>query len=431
MVDRENETVEFKSVVVEDIKKEVIAFANTDGGKIYIGVADDGTTVGVENADRVILRVVNMLRDSVRPDVTMFVRYAIESKDGMQVVVVDVCRGTNRPYYLAAKGLRPEGVYVRRGTSAVPATDASIRAMIKDTDGDSFELMRSLDQDLTFSDAEKEFARRDLEFGTPQKQSLMLYNRDGIYTNLALLLSDQCTHTVKVAVFQGSDQSVFKDRREFSGSILRQLGDVYSFIDLCNPISATFEGLLRIDTRAYPETAVREALLNSLVHRDYSFSASTLISIYSDRIEFVSVGGLVRGIELDDIMMGVSICRNPQLANVFYRLKLIEAYGTGMKKIFSAYEGTGVRPIVERSSNAFKVVLPSITAKRPDTLSEPDEREKNVLEIVREKKGASREDVQRTLGVGASTASRILRSMVNDGRLIMTGSARNTKYLIP
>lgn len=431
MISRESETVEFKSVVVDDIKKEVIAFANTDGGKIYIGVSDDGTIVGVENADRVILQIVNMLRDSVKPDITMFVHYDVEETNGVQIVVVDVCRGTNRPYYLAAKGLRPEGVYVRRGTSAVPTTDAAIRAAIKETDGDSFELMRSLEQNLTFSDAEKEFAKRSLEFGQPQKQSLMLYNRDGIYTNLALLLSDQCAHTVKVAVFQGSDQSVFKDRREFLGSLLRQLGDVYSFIDLCNPISATFEGLLRIDTRAYPEMAVREALLNSLVHRDYSFGASTLISIYSDRIEFVSVGGLVHGIELDDIMMGVSVCRNPQLANVFYRLKLIEAYGTGMKKIFSAYEGMRVRPRVERSSNAFKVVLPNITAEPAKSLDDPNEREGQVLTIACGDNGVSREDVQKALGVGASTASRILRHMVDDGRLIMTGSARNTRYIMP
>ena len=114
---------------------------------------------------------------------------------------------------------------------------------------------------------------------------------------------------------------------------MRQLNEAYEYIDFHNQTHASFQKLLRVDTRDYPEVAVREALLNSLVQRDYSFSASTLISVYEDRIEFTSVGGLLSGLELDDLMMGISACRNPHLANVFYRLQLIEAYGTGIRKI--------------------------------------------------------------------------------------------------
>ena len=431
MLYRESETVELKSVVAEDIKKEIIAFVNSAGGKLYIGVADDGTVIGVDNADEVTQQVANMVRDAIKPDATMFIHYTTEEENGKQIITVEIQRGTNRPYYLAKKGLRPEGVYVRQGTSSVPATDAAIRRMIKETDGDRFEMMRSLEQELTFSDTEKEFAKRNLEFEQPQKQTLKLYNGDGIYTNLAYLLSDQCAHTVKVAVFQGTDQSIFKDRREFSGSILRQLNDVYSYIDLSNPTRSTFEGLLRIDTRAYPEVAVREALLNSLVHRDYSFAASTLISIYTNCIEFVSIGGLMPGIDIDDIMMGVSVCRNPQLANVFYRLKLIEAYGTGIRKIFSAYAGLSVQPVVERSNNAFKIVLPNITIGSVSTVTEPNTQEKTVLQLASDNNGVTRADVERALALSASSASRLLRRMSKDGLLIQIGSARNTKYILP
>lgn len=425
---QESETLELKSVVVDDIKKEVIAFANSDGGKLYVGVADDGTPLGVDNADEVTQQISNMIRDSIKPDVTMFIHYSTKEENGKQIVVVDVQRGTNRPYYLAKKGLRPEGVFVRQGTSSVPATDAAIRRMIKETDGDSYETMRSLEQELTFADTETAFTTRNLELGQPQKQTLKLYNGDGIFTNLAYLLSDQCAHTVKVAVFQGTDQSVFKDRREFSGSLLRQLSDVYSYIDLSNATRATFEGLLRIDSRAYPEVAVREALLNSLVHRDYSFSASTLVSVYADRMEFVSIGGLVPGIDIDDIMMGVSVCRNPNLANVFYRLQLIEAYGTGIRKIFSAYKGMIVQPTIEKTSNAFKIILPSTTAEPTVTVVEPNENERVIMQLAARNEGVTRADVEKTLKVSPSTASRVIRSMVKDGRLISTGSARNTKY---
>lgn len=279
---QETETVELKSIVMDDLKKEIIAFVNCDGGTLYVGVADDGTVLGVENADECALQISNMMRDAVKPDVTMFIHYETLDCEGKAVVAVNIQRGTNRPYYLAKKGLRPEGVYVRQGYSSVPATDTAIRQMIKETDGDSFENMRSINQALTFETTKKEFEKRNIAFGQPQMQTLKLVSADGIYTNLGLLLSEQCPHTIKAAVFEGTNQNVFKDRREFSGSLMQQLNEVYDYIDFHNQTHATFQKLLRIDTRDYPEVAVREALLNSLVHRDYSFRASTLISIYED-----------------------------------------------------------------------------------------------------------------------------------------------------
>ena len=345
MLFRESETVELKEVVVDDIKKEIIAFANCDGGKLYIGVRDDGTVIGLDNADSVSLQISNMVRDAIKPDITMFLHYETIVENGKNVVVVDIQRGTDRPYYLAKKGMRPEGVYVRQGYSSVPATDTAIRRMIKETDGDRFEAMRCLNQDLTFEATKKEFELRKTDFGPQQMRTLKLIDQDGLYSNLALLLSDQCVHTIKVAVFQGTDQTIFKDRREFTGSLMQQMNEVYDFIDFRNQTRATIEKLYRVDVRDYPEVAVREALLNLLVHRDYSFSASAFISIYEDRIEFVSIGGLMPGIDLEDVMVGISVCRNQDLANVFYRLHLIEAYGTGMGKIMKAYESMQVKPV--------------------------------------------------------------------------------------
>ena len=118
------------------------------------------------------------------------------------------------PFNLAYLGMRPEGVYVRQGYSSVPATDTAIRRMIKETDGDRFEAMRCLNQDLTFEAAKKEFELRKTDFGPQQMRTLKLIDQDGLYSNLALLLSDQCVHTIKVAVFQGTDQTIFKDSRE-------------------------------------------------------------------------------------------------------------------------------------------------------------------------------------------------------------------------
>lgn len=446
MLFRESETVELKEVVVDDIKKEIIAFANCDGGKLYIGVRDDGTVIGLDNADSVSLQISNMVRDAIKPDITMFLHYETIVENGKNVVVVDIQRGTDRPYYLAKKGMRPEGVYVRQGYSSVPATDTAIRRMIKETDGDRFEAMRCLNQDLTFEATKKEFELRKTDLGPQQMRTLKLIDQDGLYSNLALLLSDQCVHTIKVAVFQGTDQTIFKDRREFTGSLMQQMNEVYDFIDFRNQTRATIEKLYRVDVRDYPEVAVREALLNLLVHRDYSFSASAFISIYEDRIEFVSIGGLMPGIDLEDVMVGISVCRNQDLANVFYRLHLIEAYGTGMGKIMNAYESMQVKPVIETTKNAFKIILPNINAKYETenatvktksgtpvmvhTEKKLSDEEEKILEYARKHGAITRNDVIGLLEVSASTAARVIRKMVKTNLLEQKGKARNTHYTI-
>lgn len=426
----ESETVELKSTVVADMCKEVIAFANTKGGTIYIGVENDGTVIGVDSADRVILQINHMVRDSIKPDVTMFVRYETQIVDRKQIIAVTIQKGTDRPYYLGSKGLKPSGVYVRNGTSADPATDTAIRKMIKETDGDSFEAMRSLEQNLTFQATEAQFAKRNVPYDAAKMQTLGMVSKDGIYTNVALLLSEQCPNTIKAATFAGVDRSVFQDRREFTGSLFQQMEDLYAYLDLHNQTKAMFEGLYRTDTRDYPEEALRETLMNSLVHRDYSFSASTLVSIYDDRIEFVSVGGLPTGISLEDIMLGLSVCRNPKLAAIFYRLQLIEAYGTGMPKIIGAYAGTGLEPKIEVTNNAFKITLPNRNAARKvDTVPNAGKsNEDMILNLIAQNGHVVRSDVDQLLDVSQTTASRILKRMVAEGLIYQDGRGRKTKY---
>ncbi|MCC8091494.1 MAG: putative DNA binding domain-containing protein [Oscillospiraceae bacterium] len=427
----EGELVELKSEVVGDICKEVIAFANTKGGTLYIGVADDGSVVGVQSADKVTLQINNMVRDSIKPDVTMFVRYETQTIDGKQIVAVVVQKGTDRPYYLTSKGLKPSGVYVRNGTSTDPSTDTAIRKMIKETDGDCFEDMRSLEQNLTFKTASAMFAQYQVPFDAAKMQTLGMISPDGIYTNVAFLLSDQCSSVIKAATFSGVDKSEFQDRQEFSGSLFQQMEEMYDYLNRRNQIKATFGGLHRIDTRDYPEEALREALLNSIVHRDYSFSASTLISVYHDRIEFVSVGGLADGITLDDILLGLSVCRNPKLAAVFYRLKLIEAYGTGMPKIMKAYEGSGLKPKIEVTNNAFKIALPNCNtaAKKTETASNVlSHDEAQILAFAETNGQIVRSDVDTLLDVSQATANRILKRMVAKGLLYQEGNGRKTRY---
>ncbi len=437
----ENKTTEFKREYVEDIKNTIIAFANCDGGTLYIGVDDDGTVYGVDDVDGTMLRVTNAVRDAVRPDITMFVEFRSDVMDEKPVVCVSVQRGTARPYYLHGKGIRPEGVYVRQGASTVPATDAAILHMIKDTGGDSYEAARSLNQQLTFNKAADFFQKRKVEFGRTQMRTLHLIGEDDMYTNLAFLLSEQCTHMIKLAVFEGSKKSVFKDRRELSGSLLEQLEEAFDYIDRYNRTRAEFSGLDRLDMRDYPTEAIREALLNAIVHRDYSFSGAALISIFEDRMEFVTIGGLVKGITLDDVKLGVSVLRNEYLANTFYRLRLIEAYGTGILKINECYDDYAVKPIIETTSNAFKITLPNTNfhaeeQKTPDnfktggstSVTKKEERMNAVLELCRDKGSVIRSDIEMALGVSQSTAILLLRELTDEGVLMKKGKTKKLRY---
>ena len=425
----EDKNTEFKREYVEDIKKTLVAFANTDGGNLYIGIDDDGNAVEINNIDGVMLQVTNVIRDAIKPDLAMFCDITVETVQDKKVVKITVNRGTARPYYLAAKGIRPEGVYVRQGASSVPAFESAILSMIRETAGDRYEEARSLIQELTFNEADFVFENKQIPFGEAQKRSLGLIGEDGTYTNLALLLSDQCTHTVKIAVFEGEQKTVFKDRREFCGSLLKQLNGAYQFIDQFNHTHAHTEGLYRVDKRAYPMEAIREALLNAIVHREYGFSASTLISIFDNRIEFVSIGGLARGISQSDILLGISIARNKKLADVFYRLHLIEASGTGTPKIIEAYREYGLDPHIEISDNAFKITLPNTNAAFKEIKVELTENEQGVLSVLKE--GIkSRPEIQKALGFSQTTAIVTIAALLDKGLIVKVGNGNKTKYKI-
>lgn len=421
----ESETVELKEIYTSDLRKEIVAFANTNGGVIYVGVQDNGEIAGLDNADFVMQQISNSLRDSIRPDISMFTKIELLKEESKFYVKLIVNQGTKKPYYLSDKGLKPTGVYVRRGTSSAPASEDAIRMMIKMTDGDSFEANRSLVQELTFNRLDEEMKKRGLEFAEIQMKNIGILSSDGIYTNMGLLVSDQCRHSIKFAIFQGTDKLVFRDRKEFTGSLFTQLTDAYKTIDFYNGTKATFHDLLRTDERDYPEDAVREALLNAIVHRDYSFSGSTFINLYSDRLEMISLGGLVSGLSLEAAMLGASQPRNEKLAALFYRMKLIEAYGTGISKIISCYKGLPVQPEFENVEGAFRVVLPNIYAI---VLSSENEKYLPILKLFEKQEEITRSDVERTLGVGTTHAINTLKEMLDKDLICKVGNGRLTRY---
>lgn len=425
-MNNENERIEYKRKFIDDIAKEVIAFANTDGGEIYVGVNDDGTPAPLENTDDTYTRITNSVRDSVAPDVTMFTKYSLNNG----VIKVNVSEGSSKPYYLKSKGLKPSGVYIRQGASSVQASPEQIRRMIKLSDRDSYEEMRSLEQELTFNTAAETFKKHNIPFSEDKYKALGIVNvNDELFTNLGLIISDQCKHTIKAAVFADEENINFVDHREFGGSVFSQIENAYEYIMLNNKNRSVFSGIERIDIPDYPEAAVREALLNAVVHRDYGFSGSIIININSKCIDIVSIGGLVSGLSEEDIMNGISQPRNRNLAEMFHRLKYIESYGTGIRKILSLYSDQENKPEITITPNSFRLSLPNRNIGNSAKQDIPSQYQ-TVIDYLKDNGSMTEEELQELLGIKKTRAFNLYKSMEKDGLIAVLGKGAEKKFVL-
>ncbi len=421
---KESPTVEFKRELTDAVKREIIAFANTQGGELYIGIEDDGTVIGLNNAHKTLEAVSSMLHDSIKPDILVHTHLSIETLEEKEVVKIVVSLGTRRPYHLKSKGMKSSGVFIRYGTSVTNASEENIRQMIMESDGTNFETARSLQQELTFHEATAIFEKQGLKLGTEQQRTLGFLTVDGYYTNLGLLFSDQCEHSIKCARYLGNDKLDFQDRKEFKGSILTQVEEVFEYLTLYNAKSAHFEGLQRVEQESFPSYALREALINAVTHRDYSFSGSILIHLFQDRLEIVSLGGLVKGLTLEDIELGVSQSRNPKLANVLYRLKWIESYGTGLQRMKESYKQNYEQPFWTVGPNAFVVTLPKQTIAT--TLTEYAELD----DWLKQHPEFTTKELEVYLNKSKGTVRKIVVDLLEKGQIIRLGNGPSTRYRV-
>ncbi len=428
----ETDQIELKQRYTNDIAKEVIAFLNTSGGTIYIGINDDGEVVGVDDQDETLLKVSNLIHDTVVPDALSFIR--IDIYDDC-IIRIQIMEGTNKPYYLKRKGLRPEGVYVRIGTSSRPSTETGIQQMLMSSYTISYEEQLSKKQDLTFETMNEVFSSNKLALKSEQMKSLKLVNTSGDYTNLAYLLSDQCMHSLKVAVYKGASEYDFQDRREFGGSLFKILKDTLDYIEVNNNLKSQIEGYRRIDSRDYKPEVIREAVLNAIIHRDYSYSGSILVNIYEDRMEITSLGGLDYGLTYKDLSMGISQTRNPSLAQIFYRLRFVEAYGTGLKKIQYEYSDYDFSKLVKLSDHVFKVILwnknlTSQIVKKSEDDYFTKQIDPSINEFLKQYSIFTRLELQKYLQVGQTKAGLIINELLNNRTISKIGKGKATKYLI-
>lgn len=353
-------TLEYKRGWDEDIIPEIVSFLNSHGGTLFIGIDDSGEIVGVDDPDALLTEITNKIRDCISPIASMLIYSEIVTDpiSGKHYITCQVSKGISPPYFVTQKGIT-EGVYIRSGSGKIKADSQAIKALISQANPVKPENQVSPVQTLQFVEAEAAFARLGLPFSDEQKISLGLKTIEGQYTDLGLILSDQCPDIIKAASFKGED--MLQHRAEIGGSILKQLRDAEQFISIHNDVRTTIDPktFMRSDQYKFPVYSVREAILNALVHRDYSLPHPTLIKINADRIDILSFGGLLPDITLEELAEGITDCRNQSLANIFYMLNLVDAYGTGLSKIRTEYQSFGRKPEIKANSTTFTITLPS------------------------------------------------------------------------
>ena len=367
-------------------------------------------------------KISNKIHDGIKPDVSFLVAPRIEKEDGKDIIIVEVLQGTNKPYYIKSKGMTPEGVYVRIGATSQPSTSDAIRDMIIDSSGITFEKNMSVNQELTFVYTERIFKEKEIAFGNREKKILGIINDNDKYTNLALLLSDQCPYTIKMAVYTDNTKREFIDKKETNiGSVLQQLEEAESYLKLNNKVSGKIQGMERIDNYDYPEESIREVLINTITHRNYEIPGSTLIHIFTNRIEFLSLGGLVKGLTIEDIKLGSSSSRNPKLVSVFHRLGLVEAYGSGIPRMLELYKNSINIPNIYVAPNSFLVEMPKLSLKKEYSI---------VIEYLRNHESATREEIEKVLGTKKVTTITILNEMIERNLITKEGKSKNIIYKI-
>ncbi len=422
---QENENIEFKELYTENIYKEIVAFLNSGSGTIYIGYNDNGELIGLENVKETEEKISNGIRGKIVPDCSVFVSINNATLDNKDYIIINVSKGVNI-YSLKDKGII-KGTYIRNGSCSMPATEETVKQMIIKNSNITFETSVANNQNLTFNYIREAFMGINIDINNKNiMKNLFMLDNNGNYTNLALLLSDQSPYTVKVATYQSVNKTNFLDRKEFGGSLLEVYDKTLSYLKINSATYGLIDSSIREDIEEYPEFILREIILNSLIHRDYSLLTSNIINIYKDdSIEFISYGSLYGNITIEDILAGLSTSRNPHLQSIFMRLKRVEAIGSGLRRVNSYYKSKNLDFLVKALPSSFVVRLPRITI---DKIPAKDDY-KIIIDYLDKNGEITRKQAERLLNKEKTTTSNVLSKMISDKIIKKIGKGPNTKYI--
>lgn len=415
---RETRILEFKETVTNTFLKTVSAFSNYDGGEILFGVDDDGNIKGLSNAKQACLDIENKINDSISPQPN----YTLEIQNNEQTIKLSVKSGLQKPYLYKSKA------YKRNDTSTIEVDTLEFSRLVLEGKNIRFEELPCKDQKLSFEILQSNLKEKiQIEtFNKDTLKTLNLYDDVNGFNNAAGLLADK-NHFPGIAIVKfGENISIIQKRITFENT---------SVLDIYEKALSVFrdyyqyeviQGADRKMVEKIPEAAFREAVANALIHRVWDVDSQIRVSMFDDRIEVVSPGGLPSGITEDEYLSGkLSALRNRNLANVFYRLGFDEIFGTGITRIKQVYSEASVKPSFEVSENAIQIVLP--VYEESTNLTED---EKVAYKFLSKNMMKSMSEIAPYISFGKSKTTKLLKDMEQKGVIAIEGKGKGTKYRI-
>ena len=340
MQNTETNRIENKEQLNEDFEQEVIAFLNyKEGGIIYIGIRKNGQVVGVQDADLTQLQIKDRIKNNIQPSTLGLFDVIVETIDNKEVIKVVISSGTEKPYYLRKKGRTPEGCYIRVGSSKERMTERMIDDMYSKRIKNTLKEIDSPRQELTFNQLKIYYEEHGLKLNDNFLQNLDLLTSEGKYNYNAFLLADENNVSIKLVKYLGTNKMDLVENQEYGyRCIITATQRILDRLDAENTVYAKIEYKGRKEVEMIDKAALKEAVINAVVHNDYSYGNSPIIELYSDRIEITSAGGLPQELSQEEFLEGVTAPRNKELIRVFKDVDLIENIGSGVLRILDAYD---------------------------------------------------------------------------------------------
>ncbi|NLW10891.1 MAG: AAA family ATPase [Clostridiaceae bacterium] len=416
---QENMCLEFKERMTSSLMKTISAYANYQDGKIIIGIKDDSTIIGVEDVQGTKLSLENSINDNISPRPDYEIR-EIEAGH-LKIIELEVRRGKNVPYLFKGQAYR------RMDTATTQVDESELFDLMLQRRNLTYDTTDSIHQEIGFMTLER-LLQEKLGITKFDKNVMITLGllKDGKFNIAAELLSDQNTNANAISdiVRFGSSTSIILDRSRLENcSILTQYQKAVEMFQLYYKPFQIIEGFERVNKVRIPDSAFREAVANAIVHRDYRIGGSIQVAMFDDRIEITSPSGLPNGLTKDNYLNDIiSIPRNPVLANVFYRLGMIELFGTGILRIKDAYASSEEKPIFKIDESRIRITLPVL--HMPEKMSAED----RVLSHLARYQEISRLDIENRIGLSRSQSYELLTRLVKAGKIMRVGSGPATKY---
>ncbi|HIY02632.1 MAG TPA: putative DNA binding domain-containing protein [Candidatus Blautia faecipullorum] len=415
---RETRTTEFKEKITNTFLKTVSAFSNYDGGEILFGIDDNGNIKGLSDVKQACLDIENKINDSITPQPD----YTLELQNNERTVKLTVKSGHQKPYLYKSKA------YKRNDTATIEVDTLELSRLVLEGKNISFEELPCKEQELTFDTLcqnLKKYIQIDT-FNQDTLKTLNLYNNTTGYNNAAGILADKNSFPGIDIVRFGENISVIHKRATFDHRSILAVYEKASEVFKDYYQHEEIQGTDRIKVEKIPEAAFREAIANALIHRTWDVESQIKVSMFHDRIEIISPGGLPSGITEDEYLSGkLSVLRNRNLANVFYRLGFVEIFGTGITRIKQLYEESLNQPDFEVSENTIMIVLPVFEKNQNLT-----EDERKIYKLLSRTILKSISEIAPYTPFGKSKTTQLLKEMCKKGVVKIEGRGRGTKYVI-